>query len=688
MNTSNLSAPVDVAIYFDDKFIGRTVTCLERADISKLVEFPVKAGFQFSLLDIAAENLEGFFRSVKACEDRNESIEKLITARFELTNDLLGISDIFKITDRQWQYVTDFLSEKQRDVYGNFAISSRRETLDTFQPMPQDYSEEDVRCIAFYLPQYHPIPENNEWWGAGFTEWTNVSSAKQYFDEHYQPRFPADFGYYDLRVDEVHARQVRMAKNYGISAFCYYYYWFAGKTLLDLPIKRHFEQDLDLDFCICWANENWSRRWDGSESSLLMKQQHSVGDDVRFIEDVLPYFSSERYIKIDGAPLILIYRVSLIINPPQVIARWKQIAREAGYPDLHVSICETFGIEHPYQYGADSACQFPPHNVAETPITETVTDLNAKFAGDIFDYSEIVINEMRRPVPNYLRYPAAMTAWDNTSRKGLEGRVYHNSTPAMFETWLSFLAARVRHDFPPGQRFVFINAWNEWAEGAYLEPDRRFGHDYLRAVRNALSAQNTLVGDLLLPDFNIDSEVRQRIVNVISTLQNANRRILESICRVDASVRFASSFIAQNLGDVAIVQQDGAARCWLDNVNGLLGRQMCLTISVHEKLSTSGWVNIPKTKLSYSWPMFMCLLPEGGSYDFCYIASVNYRSNRADVLASFNRDRDRDHFNGFSFSGDLSWVKPGRYNLKLLVANERNDSSLLEIATPLALYIG
>lgn len=691
INVNSPESAVEVAFYIDDLHVGDAVTIYERPDVSELLQFPVKAGFEFSVDDVASDKLDALIDLFRNSFDDEASLEGRIIARFRNTDSLLAVGESFRVSTGELNDILEALTRKRAQVERNFRIAERTRVLAEHPPAiaPARAAAEDVRMVAFYLPQFHPVPENDEWWGTGFTEWTNVTAAKPYFPEHHQPRRPADLGYYDLRIDAVHAQQVELAKRYGVSAFCYYYYWFSGKKLLEMPIRRHLEQDLDLDFCLCWANENWSRRWDGSEQDVLMSQQHSFGDDVRFIEEVLPYFASERYLKIDGAPLLLVYRISILSDAPRVVARWKEIVREAGYPDLHVSVCETFGITGPHAYGADSACQFPPHGVRARVINDEIEDLDPSFAGNIYHYPDVVANEIRRPAPGYVRFRAAMPAWDNTSRKGREGNLFHNASPSMFEAWLSFLAARTRAELPAGRRLVFLNAWNEWAEGAYLEPDRRHGRDNLNAVRNALSVQNGLVGELVDPDCPVEEGLRQRILQVIATLQNANRLMLESVQEFGVEPRLASAFVEMPAGGMVRSRPDANASCWVDSFNGTAHSSPHVTLDRRAGLTMSGWVHVGDRRLTATWPLFAQLTPLAADHgDGYFVASIPYRSKRADVSAALGKEDGESHFNGFSLFGDLSTVPPGSYRLALLVASEKDARAVLELPTPFIVHLG
>lgn len=345
-----------------------------------------------------------------------------------------------------------------------------------------------TRLIAFYLPQYHPIPENDSWWGKGFTEWTNVSKARPWFEGHHQPQLPSDLGFYDLRVDDVREEQAQLARRYGISGFCYYYYWFNGRRLLERPLEALLKSGRpDFPFCICWANESWSRRWDGSEHEVLMEQVHSADSDRRFIDDVIPILKDPRYIRVDGAPLLLVYRFSLMPDPISATETWRKACAEAGIERIHISAVRSFGIEDPRVFGCDSSVEFPPHGVSASEITSKVEGLDPAFEGKIFDYRDLITPDELRTRPPYAVFPAVMPSWDNTPRRGGRGHVFHHATPQAYEIWLRSAIARAAREPVQGERIVFINAWNEWAEGTHLEPDKRRGHAFLEATQRALS---------------------------------------------------------------------------------------------------------------------------------------------------------------------------------------------------------
>ena len=205
-----------------------------------------------------------------------------------------------------------------------------------------------MKLIAFYLPQFHPIPENDKWWGAGFTEWTNVRRSKPNFAGHVQPNLPTELGFYDLRDAEVMQKQAKLAREHGIFGFCYYYYWFNGKRLLETPVDRMLASGQpDFPFCLCWANENWTRRWDGQESEVLMHQEYSDAADEQFIRDILPFLRDRRYIRVNGKPLLMVYRVDKLPDAKQTAERWRRVATSNGLPGLHLTAVQSFGIVDP-----------------------------------------------------------------------------------------------------------------------------------------------------------------------------------------------------------------------------------------------------------------------------------------------------------------------------------------------------
>jgi hypothetical protein len=344
-----------------------------------------------------------------------------------------------------------------------------------------------IKLIAFYLPQFHQIPENDEWWGKGFTEWTNVVQARPNFVGHYQPQLPADLGFYDLRLPESMQQQVQLARTYGIYGFCFHYYWFSGRRVLERPLTQMLESGKpDLPFCISWANENWSRRWDGSDDEVLLRQEYSDDTDERFIRDVLGILKDPRYIRVGGAPLLLVYRVDLLPDATRTARHWRSVCAREGLPSIHLAAVQSFGIGDPRPYGFDSAVEFPPHVKRALLDVRTMPGVYPDFDGYLEDYLAIVRHQVRQPPTDYVTYRGVMPAWDNTPRRGTHAHIVIKSSPSAYEGWLRFAVEHSLARAKVQEPLIFVNAWNEWAEGAYLEPDQRRGHAYLEATRRAL----------------------------------------------------------------------------------------------------------------------------------------------------------------------------------------------------------
>lgn len=374
----------------------------------------------------------------------------------------------------------------------------------------------DVRLIAFYLPQYHPIPENDRWWGEGFTEWTNVRRSTPRFRGHYQPHIPSELGYYDLRDPAVREAQASLAREHGIHAFCYYHYWFNGKLLLERPLDDVFRSGRpDFPFCLCWANENWTRAWDGQEREILIAQDYSSYDHRQHFSWLSQRFADPRYVTIDGKPLFLIYRTEQIPTIGSVISQWRELALEAGFPGLY--ICAVRNMQYPFTWrqtkdlGIDALVDFQPNpreirNAHRSRLRYRIGTIVRAIQRLLFPSMRRVYRYDYGAIVSYLRdlpplegtiHPCVFPAWDNSPRRRNNVTVIQNDDPALYGEWLSHAIGRAARN-PEGERLVFINAWNEWGEGCHLEPDQRVGRGFLEETGEIVASRARSCGGYVL----------------------------------------------------------------------------------------------------------------------------------------------------------------------------------------------
>ncbi|NVN41677.1 glycoside hydrolase family 99-like domain-containing protein, partial [Ameyamaea chiangmaiensis] len=348
-----------------------------------------------------------------------------------------------------------------------------------------------ARVLAYYLPQFHPIAENDLWWGKGFTEWHNVARGLPRFVGHYQPRIPRDLGHYTLTTD-VLRRQIAMAQASGIEGFVYYFYWFNGRRLLEKPLDALMATpDIAAPFCLMWANENWTRTWDGSDKEILIAQNYDEPGDLDALCACLAaYMADPRYIRVAGRPLLMIYRPGAIPEARAYLARLRAgLAAALGVAPVLV-MAQAFGDDDPAPFGLDAAVEFPPHGIASRvpQINANLELLDPEFDGQAYDYRDVVDYALATPHPAFPLIRTASPSWDNDARREGRGLVLHGSTPALYEKWLGGLIEQARETPFLGEAIVCVNAWNEWAEGAYLEPDQHFGSAYLNATARACTA--------------------------------------------------------------------------------------------------------------------------------------------------------------------------------------------------------
>jgi lipopolysaccharide biosynthesis protein len=368
-------------------------------------------------------------------------------------------------------------------------------------PIVKDYvlSKNEPRLVAFYLPQFHPIAENDYVWGKNFTEWTNVTSDVPRFVGHIQPFLPKDTGYYDLRIEDNMADQIEMAKKHGLHGFCFYYYWFSGKRLLEKPIDNFVaNKDWDFNFSICWANENWTKRWDGRDNEVIVAQEYHPNDPINFIKDVEHILLDPRYIKEDGKPVLTVFRASELKDPARYAEVWREYFRDKHNQELHLVSIISFEDKDPRTYGFDAALDFAPQSAffknecfdnkryPYLDVKEKLLDIN--FEGSVADYRAIALNKQSYTYFDFPTYKCVTPSWDNDARKKGKGFVMANQSPDIYGEWLqNILEIEVETRKNP---LVFINAWNEWAEGAVLEPTFHNGRAVLNRTTQALASLN------------------------------------------------------------------------------------------------------------------------------------------------------------------------------------------------------
>ena len=367
--------------------------------------------------------------------------------------------------------------------------------------------ETKARLLAFYLPQFHPIPENNSFWGNGFTEWTNVGQARSLYPGQYQPRIPADLGFYDLRNPETRFEQAALASQYGIEGFCYWHYWFNGKRVLEKPFQAVLESgEPDFPFCLAWANDSWTGVWHGAVNKILIEQTYSgVEDYKRHFYAIAEAFSDKRYIEINGKKLFIVFRPEQIPNLNEFFDTWRECSSKEGLGEIHFLGIKLTDV-NPVELGFDSYIEHMPDyykllpfasvpNI-QNPLRTAAKKLKSTLGIDlrtsklnvlpkIMRYSKFVGQQKQLPPLEKNQFPCVVPNWDNTPRCGRSGFVLHNSTPEKFKEHLIDALSRVESRSKE-QKIVFIKSWNEWAEGNYLEPDLRYGHGYLEAVKSLI----------------------------------------------------------------------------------------------------------------------------------------------------------------------------------------------------------
>ena len=541
----------------------------------------------------------------------------------------------------------------------------------------------DVRLIAFYLPQFHPVAENDRWWGPGFTDWQNVVRGTPLFDGHYQPHLPGALGFYDLRLDDVRRKQIELARASGVYGFCYYYYWFNGRRILEHPLDRYIaDPTIDFPFCICWANENWSRRWDGGNHEVLLVQEHDTASDMQFIRDVIPLLKDPRYIRVNGMPLLVLYRADLLKIPAATAAGWREECEKAGLPGIHLCAAQTFNIGDPRPYGFDSACEFPPHGHAVGQITaDRLRGLPSDFDGWVCDYELVARHSLTAAPPDYPLYRGIFPGWDNTARKRRQALIFHNADPARFEYWLRGLVAYTRQNLVGDQRIIFVNAWNEWAEGAHLEPDLKYGSAYLEATKRALSGQtdpqqlfsllSDEIGRIGNPDLReriagYATEIHTQLQHLGKTVDyfTRERQMVERL----RQEREATVFYRRTVDELFGPEHNGDIEGWFERINGRAMRTDTI-VDVRTTAHLEGWIFSPEIIPDAETTARFILLKDEKT-ETVYAAQIYQYWPRPDVVRARHNVESAYTANcGFGSLFTLSKVPPGTYQIGCGVKN-------------------
>lgn len=384
---------------------------------------------------------------------------------------------------REWKDYIDWVQNHQLDKSNFVPLST-----ESFERRP-----DDAKLIAYYLPQYYPFPQNDAWFGKGFTEWSNAAKAVPQYTGHWQPHLPIDTGFYSLDTTHVMHRQVELAKQYGIYGFCFYYYWFGGKRLMEKPVQSLLEdKSIDMPFCLFWANETWSKNW-GPEHETGEKAYDAKvkpGDGQRFYDDIAPFFNDARYIRVDDRPVLIIYR-TYDDGLPAFIDEIGAAAQRANAASPYLMIIEDDRrMIDPRSIGADAAAEFFNYSLTKRPKLRTdIAITNPKARLKVYDMDEFINSGGHNNVNSTAGYPiyrGALTRYDNTARKVYTEASVYDINPALYGRWLTDVLKWTKDHHPAPNNFAFVSAWNEWAEAMHLEPDQKYGYAYLAATRNAL----------------------------------------------------------------------------------------------------------------------------------------------------------------------------------------------------------
>lgn len=625
----------------------------------KAIELKPSAAWSYFNLAQVLEQLGREDEAIASYEKASELNPQLLSLRQQLEASLINDQPVIPDEDIALLYPPAEYQKLER-------------TQLTIQPRNKPKLTDDVRLIAFYLPQYHPIPENDEWWGKGFTEWTNVTKAQPLFKGHYQPKLPADLGFYDLRLPEVRDAQARLAKKYGIYGFCYYYYWFAGKRLLERPLDEILQsKHPDFPFCLCWANENWTRRWDGLDNEILIAQEHSFENNQAFAESLVPFIKDERYIRVNGKPLVLIYRANILSDIEETVKLWREVWRENDIGEVYLCGCLGFGQQASeiISWGFDAGVQFPPHGMGFKSIDPATLGTN-DYEGQIYDFRAIIENLLRNKLPSEREFFSVITSWDNTARRGKKSHILLHSNPEIYELWLRGVIEKTQQIYTGDEQLVFINAWNEWAEGTYLEPDIKYGHGYLSATSKVLNeaySLQTAINLLRYLPIHTETHLHHLVKELQLRIELLQRGIELLIKEVEANEnQIVYSLLITNI-------------CLKDNDKNRICFDTPLInteVQQDQYLSISGWCfNIFGTKVT---KLKIC------QPDHIVLANIRIKNDRPDIGQVFPECKQLDvGFADWIKAEDLLVVDKKDYKLEIysfLENDEAIESAVIDIS--------
>jgi len=456
-----------------------------------------------------------------------ESLQNLLTLPIRI-DDLSSNIAINRLA------LTNLIIKSSQTVHGDIYQIYQQDSIKDyayFEPeldFSKSIKKSNIKVLSYYLPQFHPIPENDLWHGKGFTEWTKVSAANPLFEGHYQQHIPhANIGYYLLDSTDTFKKQVKMMESAGVYGQIFYHYWFTGKLILEKPAQLLLNSpEVNMPFCFCWANENWTKKWDGNEKEVLLQQDYSVEDARAFIHYLIPFFKDSRYIKIDNRPVLYVYRPASIVNVEEYLTAWNEECEQQGVLQPYVVAVLTRGANSPIDFGMDAGVERVLHDWTEGVVPDIKDSLSNYHSlnGSILSYDEVADFYMNQSdVKEFTYFRSIVPMWDNTARYGSDAYLLHSSTPEKYQSWLENIIDYSEKNLPIDRQFVVVNAWNEWAEGAHLEPDTRYGYSYLNATGRALS--NIKYKSLLNAEIglNMDSALHISFAEaIIEQLNNDN----------------------------------------------------------------------------------------------------------------------------------------------------------------------